>query len=100
LTTLSFQLEHYVVDSEVLLSEVKGCIISPFCHDLAREGKHTMNQMWQSSFEAAKGAVSEVLEDVEKRYEKAPKQISTDARAVSRLLSFIAAEAALGKLLI
>jgi hypothetical protein len=96
---LSPQSEQYVVDKNVLLSELMECIISPFCHELTREGKHTLHAMWQSSFEAARDAVNEVLEDVEKRYEKVPKRTATDAPAVSRLLSLIAAEAALGELL-
>jgi hypothetical protein len=94
------QSEQLVLDKKVLLNEMMEHIVRPFCCELKKEGKETLHQMWDTSLHAAKRAVSEVLEDVEKRYENTLKQISTGAQAISRLLSLIAAEAALERLYI
>jgi hypothetical protein len=97
---LKSQSEQLVLDKEDLLNKMTEQIIRPFCCELKREGRDTLNQMWVTSLDVAKGAVNEVLKDVEKRYENASKRMSRGALAISRLLSLIAVEAALEKLLI
>ncbi|KIJ60881.1 hypothetical protein HYDPIDRAFT_43073 [Hydnomerulius pinastri MD-312] len=95
--------EKFVLKRDMLVSELKERIISPFFDALREESRQTLDKMMTTSSELARSAVQDALANEEEHFAserlqhggQTPEAI---ARAVNLMLNLHAAEAALGRL--